>query len=592
MVIMAKPKNKTNRKAQSFIQFGLVAGIIIFVNVLANQFYGHIDLTEDKRYSLTPASKDLIKNLDDYVTFEVFLDGEFPAAFARLQNSLRDLLVDFRSMNKRVDFQFTDPNAGTVEQINMARENLAKRGIFPINLQIKGGDEYSEKLIYPGVIVRYRGRELPVNILENNSPGTPQDIVLNNSASLLEYKMTNAISKLQTIRQPKIALLTGHGELQSFETASLEFKLDQFYELARLNLDSVVTISDKIDLLLIAKPTTNFSERDKFKIDQYVMNGGKSIWLVDRLTTSMDSLRNRAGAEYIPIDYPLNIEDLLFRYGVRINPNIVLDMQCSKLPLQVGMMGAQPQFDLRPWVYFPVVLPDYETDHPIVKSLDAIDFKFANTIDTVKTKTAIEKTILLSSSKYTRLQFSPFRLGLEIARTPPTPEKYNKGAQPLAVLLEGEFPSLYENRVSESMTSGLEELGLAYKPLSSPTKILVVSDGDIARNNFDFQKNQPSELGFNQYERYTFANADFLLNAVEYMMDDNGIIASRSKEIKLRLLNKAKLIQETSFLGIPLRVKTKWQIINVTLPLLLLLIFGWTYQKVRKRRYAEQVKAA
>ncbi len=565
---------KQHTRRQSLFQLGLFLGILIFLNILANAFYGHIDLTEDKRFTLTPATKQQIKELDDIVYIESFLEGDFPSGFKRLQTALGDLLNDFKSMSGYVECQFTNPSEGTVEEINAMREELKNMGIFPVNLQVKDTEEYSEKLIFPAVLVRYKGRGIPINVLENNTAGTPPEVVLNNSISLLEYKLTNAIQKLKTLHRPKIAITEGHGELKPYETADFDAALQQYYEVERIHLDSFTMIPPEFKLVIMPKPRQEFSDKDKFKIDQFVMNGGRMIWLIDRLSAELDSMRVRS--PYIPFDYPLNLDDILFKYGVRIQPNMVLDIRCSRIPLQVGQMGNAPQYDLRPWYYNPIIFPKMDDAHPIVKNLDGIDFSFVSSIDTIKTKTPVKKTVLLTSSDKSRLQFSPARLSFEIARYKPELEKFDKPNQPVAVLLEGEFPSLYENRVTDGMTAMLDQLGQPFKATSRSTKMIVIADGDVVKNPIDTKENKILPLGLNRYEKYTFANKDFLLNAVEYLLDTDGVIASRSKEVKLRLLNKSKAKAE----------KTKWQMLNIVLPLVLLFLFALGFNFMRRRRYA------
>lgn len=556
---------------RSLFEVLAITAILILLNVIGSYFYGHLDLTEDGRFSLTPATKNQIENLDDILYVEVFLDGEFPSGFTRLRNSVQDLLDDFRSLNSNVEYQFVNPLIGTAEEIRQTQESLQKIGVYPVDLIVKDDAETSEKLVYPVAFLRYKGRERLVKLLENQTPGTPQQVVLNNSVSLLEYKFTNAVKKMQTVSKQKVAFSEGHGELFRHETADFEKSLIEFYDVARLNLDSITIIDQQIKLLVVARPRGKFTEKQKFVIDQYVMNGGRVLWLIDKLSIGMDSLKN--APEYIPVDYPLNLDDQFFKYGFRIQPNLVLDLQCSKIPIPVGMVGNQPQYDMRGWYYNPIIVPGLDNDHPIVNNMDGIDFSFASTIDTIRTKTNVKKTILLKTSEYSRVQFSPMRVSLEILRYPPEKDKFNKPNQPVAVLLEGEFSSLYENRVTDQMHAGLRQLNQEFKPWSKKTKMLVVSDGDVARN--PVHKNKIKPLGYNQYERYTFANKDFLMNAVEYLIENDGLIASRAKEVKLRMLNKQKANEE----------KLKWQLLNIGLPLGILGLFGFGYFWLRRRRY-------
>ena len=571
--------NKTNsKKIQALIQLALFAGILLALNILANArinnraFHTYVDMTEEKRFTLTKASRSLMEELDDVVFVRVLLEGAFPAGFKRLQSATRDMLDDFRSTSGYVEYQFDNPNAGTAKEINQRREDLTKDGILPINLRVKGVDGTEERQIYPFAIVYYKNRSMVVKLLENEVPGVPPEVILNNSIGLLEYKLANAIQKLRTDRRPNILFTTGHGELEGLETADLEKSLYEFYELGRLHLDSIVEIKQECAVLIVAKPTQPFSDKDKFKIDQYVMNGGKVLWLLDKVAVSLDSLRGRSA--YYPNEYELNLDDLLFRYGIRIQPNLVLDIQCSRIPLATGMVGNAPQFDYFPYPYHLVVAP--RANHPVVKSLGVVNLLYPNTIDTdVEVKTDLQRTVLLESSPNSRLQFLPVKMDFEFLRYDLDASKFTKPPQALAMLLEGVFPSPYENRVTESMLAGLRELGMEYRAQSVPTRMIVVSDGDIAKSRVNQAQQSYSPLGYNEFERFLFANKEFLLNAIEYLMDDKGVIEARGKEVRLRLLDTVRAKQE----------KTFWQIFNIGLPLLFLALFGLVYNWVRRWRF-------
>ncbi len=556
----------------SLIQLFLAAGILIFVNILGSVFHAKVDLTEEKRYTLTKPSVQLLEALEEVVYVQVLLEGNFPAGFKRLQNSTLEMLEDFRGINGLIEYQFINPSEGSVEEINAYRAELAKAGIVPTNLRVKDVDETKEQQIYPWAIFNFKGRSIPVNLLENEMMGVSPEVVLNNSVSLLEYKFANAIHKLEINRKPNILFTQGHGELADFEVESFRKELSTFYNTGFITLDSVVQIKQDADALIIAKPRLEFNERDKFKIDQFIMNGGKVMWLVDRLGVDLDSLRGRK--DFIPFDYPLKIEDMLFKYGVRIQPNLILDLECTKIPLVSGMVGNSPQFDLFPCYYNPLMAPT--SNHPIAKSLDRVNLFFPSTIDTVQTKTNVKKTVLLKSSQYSRLQLTPVRLDLEAFRYDADASKFNKGAQNVAVLLEGIFPSNYSNRVTAEFQAGLDQLNLKFKDQSVNTKMLVISDGDIARNGFNRSSNQVLPLGYNMFERRIFgANKDFLVNSIEYLLDGEGIIEARSKEVKLRLLDTVKAKTE----------KTKWQMINILLPLVFVALFGFLYNLRRKRKF-------
>lgn len=562
-----------SQRTQALWQFGLLAGILLFINILANQVYTHIDLTEEKRYTLTKPTRELLKKVDDRIYVRVLLEGEFPAGFKRLRTATREMLDDFRSISSYIDYQFEDPNKGSKEEVNARRKALLEEGIAPVNLNVRGEGESKSQIIYPTAIFHYGSRKVVVNLLENQSPTLLPDEVINNSISLLEYKFANAIKKLRHAQRPIILFTRGHGELDELQTKDFERALRQFYDTDRITLDSVVHLpADKCALLILAQPRQPFSERDKFIVDQYIMNGGKVLWLIDRLNASLDSLRHQK--RFIPTDYPLNLEDMLFKYGVRIQPDLVLDMECTQIPLQVGVVGNAPQFRLFPWPYHLAVLPT--GNHPVVKNLDRVEMRFCSSMDTIRTKTPVKKTVLLRSSRYSRLQFSPVEIGFDMMGEELKPEYFNKGHQTLGVLLEGEFPSNYENRVSASMAEGLKQVGLQFLPSSRPTRMIVLSDGDVAANFVrDRAKKEWLPLGFNRFENATYANRDLLINAVEYLIEASGVIEARSREVKLRLLDVPRAKEE----------KPLWQVLNIGAPLLFLAIFGLLFHWRRKRRY-------
>ncbi|MDO8367315.1 MAG: gliding motility-associated ABC transporter substrate-binding protein GldG [Saprospiraceae bacterium] len=565
-----------SRRTQALLQFGLFAGILLFANILANSFYGYLDLTEEKRFTLTKPTKLLLRELKDRVYVRVLLDGDFPAGFKRLQTATKEMLDDFRSESGYLDYQFENPSVGTVEEVNERRKALADDGIMPFNLRVADLGESSQQLIYPVAIFHYNGRQMVVKLLENNSPSLSPDEVINNSVALLEYKFANVIKKLKTPTRPIILFTRDHGELNDLQTVDLERGLRQFYDTDRITLDSVVQLKpEDCALLVVAKPRSAFSEKDKFKLDQYAMNGGRILWMLDQMDASLDSLS--MGGKFISTPYDLKLEDILFKYGVRLNSDVVLDLQCTKIPLQIGQVGNQPQYQLFDWYYHIASQP--EGKHPIVKTLDRVEFRFASSMDTLRTKTALKKTVLMRSSQYSRMQFNPVELNFEILKYDPDPGKFDKGAQNLAVLLEGTFPSAFENRVSEDLLNGMKQLGMEFKAASVPTRMIVISDGDVAANFIrDVEKKQTLPLGFNRFENVTYANKDFIINAIEYLIEPSGVIEARSKEVKLRLLDTVRAKEEQNF----------WRGLNLALPLLFLGAFGWLFNWLRKRRYAEQ----
>ena len=571
-------KNFKSNRAQSLITLALVAVILIVVNIIANSFNSHIDLTEEGRFTLTEPTKRLVKSVKDPVLVRVLLDGKFPAGFKRLQSATRELMEDLHKINGVVEYKFEDPSVnGDDEEKKKRFQEMAKEGLVPMRLRINDDKTKTEQYIFPYAVVNYHGNDVVVKLLENEVPGMNPEMALNNSISLLEYKMANAIQKLMDNRKANILFTEGHDELKKEDTEDLEKTLSAFYKTARLNLDSITMIPfkdsfNRVDILIVAKPKTAFSEKQKFQIDQYVMQGGKVIWLIDRLNAELGGMQQTG--EMLPVDYPLNIEDQLFKYGARVNPNMVLDMRCAPIVLKVGANGNAPQMDKFDWFYYPLVSPNDK--HPVTKSLDLVWLQFPSSIDTIRTKTDIQKTILLTSSKNSRTQFTPTKLNFEILRYKADASKFDKGFQPLAVMLEGTFPSLFENRVTTEQATVLQKLGTEYTPLSKNTKMLVVADGDIARNDYNKSQNSAMPLGFNGIVKYKFANKDFLQNSIEYMLDDKGIIAARGKEVKLRLLDKETAEDNSTLV----------RIVNILLPLLLVGLFGFLFLWRRKRKYA------
>lgn len=565
-------------KVQTLLQLGLLTIAVILVNILANArfgdkaLYGHIDLTEEKRFTLTSGSKQLLREVDDVIFVRVLLDGEFPAGFKRLQNATRDMLAKFRSENSLVEYEFEDPAAGTNNEVSERRKQLAEDGIRPINLRLKDRQGTSERLIYPYAVFYYKGRNIVVNLLENEVPGVPPEVILNNAVELLEYKFANAIQKLRITAKPIIVFSTGNGELEPLETADLEKSLRPYYDTGRLNLDSMSSVPQEVAALVIAKPRYPFSEKSKFKLDQYVMNGGKVLWLIDALRIDMDSLRTRE--RYLATEYTLNLDDLLFQYGARLKTNLVLDYRSTGIQLVTGIVGNAPQFDYFKYPYHVVALPS--VNHPIVKSLDGVNLQYVGTIDTIKTKTPVKKTVLLESSQRSMLQYSPVTMDFEFLRYDLDSSKFNKQNLPMALLLEGTFSSLYENRMEQDMLNMLQQIGKPYRAESLPTRMIVVADGDVAKNKINIEKQSYSPLGYNEVDRYLFANKDFVINSLEYLLDEQGVAEARGREVKLRMLDTVQAQEE----------KTKWRLINIALPLALLALFGWVFQWWRKRRWS------
>ncbi len=545
---------------------------IVLLNVAGTFFHASIDLTEDKRYTLTAATRQIVSEVNSPIFIQVLLEGKFPAEFRRLPAAIRELLQDFRKLNRNVQFRFDDPLEGEQDEVKDRLDAWAEVGIIPTELNVREQEGQSRQRIYPFAIFNYGDRQVAINLLDETSGTASGDVALNTSITLLEYKFANAILKLQATSKPNILFSAGHGELQGQQTASLEANLRAFYNTGRVDLDSIYQVPSEIAMLIIAKPTRPYSEKNLFVIDQYIMNGGSVMFLLDPLIVNLDSIRRHN--QYLPHDNEVNLDEMLFKYGARVNKNFVLDLNCTSIPLAINKPGTQAQFNLFPWYYHILAMGD--GIHPVVKGLDPVNLFFPASIDTIKTRNPIQKTSLLVSSPYTRLQYNPVLLDFEILKTSPDQSKFQDPPQTVAMLLEGRFNSLYENRVSPSMKQGLDEIGASYKPEGEPAKILVVSDGDVAKNYINPTNGAIQPLGFNQFVNYTFANQEFLTNAVEYMLDRIGLSEARAKNIKLRLLDKQRIQKERGF----------WQILNVVLPLVLLIVVGIIFNLLRHRRYA------
>lgn len=576
-------KEKTNTPYKYFGSFIIALIIIVIVNVISSRVYTRFDLTAEKRYTLSPATKDLLKNLDDIVYFKVYLEGEFPAGFKRLKRATKELLDEFRAYNKNIQYEFINPSESEdVEERNATYQLLMEQGLNPTNLQVKTKTGMDQQVIFPGAIATYRNRELPIELL-NAQMNVPPEAVLNNSIQNLEFKFANVINKLSKKVKPKVAFIEGHGELSLDETYDITLALQEDYNVERFRLDeninalvnrnlidsatSAYQIQPKYEAIIIAKPDSAFSSKDKFIIDQYIMYGGKVMWLIDPVLTSMDSIQTAEST--VAIENAMELKDQLFTYGIKLSANLVMDLNALPIPIRTGQMGNQPQIDFFPWYYFPVVTPI--SDHPIVRNLNAIKTQFVSSLDTARVRN-VKKTVLLQSSPYSRTIGVPAMISLSLIRQTTDERLYQEPPQPIAILLEGVFESHYKNRVPPSLMEAKE---IGFKDFSNHTSMIVVSDGDIIKNQFHIPNGYPLPLGYDQFTRETFGNKEFILNALNYLTDGPGLISIRSRELKLRLLDKTKINNQ----------RLVWQIINVTTPILIVLLTGVLLIWLRKRKY-------
>lgn len=543
---------------------GLV--LIVLLNVLASQYFFRFDLTEEKRFSIKDQTKEMLRDLDDNVFVEVYLEGDLNAGFRRMQKSIRETLEEFRiySHNK-VQFVFIDPSTAMSQKArNEYMQELMQKGVVPTNVVDDKDGQVSEKIIFPGVVISYGGFETGVNLLKGNSASTP-DEKINQSIEGIEYQLANAIYKMVNNDRKRIGLITGHGELDSLEIASFNNALLELYSVVKVDLKNKKSL-DRYDALIIAKPVHAYSESDKYKLDQYIMNGGKVLFLLDKLEASMDSASQEG---YFAFPYNINLDDQLFRYGIRLNMDLVQDALTGKYPVVTGEVDGKPKLQLMDWPFFPLI--NRYADHPVTRNLDAVVTRFISTVDTVKA-TGIKKTPLLFTSQYSRKIAAPVAVNINDIRKNLKKEDFSLSYLPVGYLLEGGFTSLYKNRF---LPADADQR--SYKDQGVSTKLIVIADGDLARNDVNPRNNQPQQLGYDPFARYTFANEELLMNAVNYLVNEDGLIAARNKEIKIRPLDKEKVRTE----------RVKWQLINLCLPLFVLLIYGVTRSVVRKQKYSK-----
>lgn len=549
--------------------WGFVLGMIglVAINVLVYHWNIKWDFTEDRRFTLSESTLNLVDAISDPITIDVYLTGDFPAVFTRLEKATRDFLTQMERKNPKIMVRYENPAVGSVEEVNRKRKELAENGLAPVRLSIQ--DESTEKLIFPYALIRFGMKRIYINLLETERAGIPNDRTIAQSTALLEYKFTSGLMRLFQERKKNIVFTTGHGELNEAETADWERSLRYYFNTTRAHLDSLVSVPDEIDLLVIARPEAPFSEKDKFKVDQFLMRGGKLVFMVDKMRVSEDSLRQNG--RFVSTNYNLNLDDLLFKYGLRIQSNLILSLENTRRPMIVGQMGGNPQYELFPWYYYLAAIP--QKDFPITQGLDRVQLRYASVIEPLETST--EKIPLLTAGPYARYQFNPVDISLDIVRYEPDIAAFSHAGLPTAFLVEGVFESLYQNRVTSAMMEGLQRLDQPFLEQSVPNQILVISDGDIARNGFDPQRKQPQPLGFDPYENYTFDNKAFLNNAVEYMTGMRTILPLRAKKVEMRLLNQ-QLIQQHRLLI---------QVVNIFLPILLIVLLSVSWRYLRNRKY-------
>lgn len=561
---------KQNNRSRSIIWLSIAVLVILLFNVANTQYFLRLDFTADKRFTMSPATKAMLGNIKDPVIVEVFLDGDLPSGFERLQNAMRETLDEFGTYSgNNVIYKFTDPNAATDQKKrDEFHQQLALKGLQPTNLVVNQDGKQTQKIIFPGAIVRFGEREASALVLKGNQGASPE-MRLNQSIEGVEYELAAAIKKVTTRQRKRIGVIQGHRELNGTEMYDLGISLKEQYDVEKVELQKVVSL-DGYDMVIVARPDSMYSEPDKFKLDQFMVKGGNALFFVDGIYARMDSIKPE-GSLHLPLNNGL--ADLLFRYGVRVNGDVVMDINSGAVPLVVGIVGDKPNVQLVPWRYYPVV--NTFSSHPIVKNMDGLLLRFASTLDTIAVK-GIRKTPLFYTSDFSRIIPSPVRLSFNDARLEPKPEVYNRKKLPLAWLLEGSFTSLYTNRLAKETMDTFK-----FKEVDKPGKLLVVSDGDFVRNDIDFATRTTLPLGYDRAMRFQFANKDFVMNAVSYMLDEDGLILAKSKEIQLRPLDKVKVKAQ----------KTRWQVVNLASPPIVIALFGMFWSWQRKRKYGRKLAA-
>ncbi len=578
---------RKNLKKNQIVSFVVAVVIVVLVNVIGSFVFTRFDLTSEKRYTLSPTTKEILNGLNDYVYFKVYLEGEFPAGFKKLRRETKEMLDEFRAYTKYIDYEFINPaESNDPAEIKEIRTQLYRAGLNPTNVSVRNNDGSSQELvIWPGALVSYRNdTEIAIDLLENQLGKSSED-ALNASMQNLEFRLIDAVKKVTRMMKPNIAFIEGHGELGEQEVYDIAQSLAQNYNVGRVQIDGKidalihrtqneekdVKAFPSYDAIIIAKPTEPFDEKDKFLIDQYIMHGGKVLWLVEPVYATMDSLQSQEST--IGLEQDLNLDDMLFKYGVRLNRDLLLDLTCAALPVRTGQMAGQAQLEFFRWFYFPLL--QAASDHPMVRHMNAIKADFVSSMDATTSANGIEQIPLLKTSDYTKVSGAPVFITLAMLRQAPDRRMFSSKGKNVAYLLKGTFPSLYANRIPQEI---VDDQATDFMEESKPTAMIVVADGDIIRNQIDIKRKTPLPLGYDQYTQNTYANKEFIENAISYLVDGEGLIDIRSRELKVRLLDVTKVNQE----------RGKWQVINTLVPIALIIALGFVMAFIRKKKYSKK----
>lgn len=539
--------------------------VVIVLNLIAGFVYTRLDLTEDQRYTLSQPAVEVVQKFDSPVIVDVLLDGNIPPEFSKLKTETIQLLESFASKNSNIKYNLVDP----LEDESQAQQTIAELqglGLQPANVTVEENGKVSQELVFPWAMVNYRDNTVKVPLLKNKLGSTAEDRI-NNSVQQLEYAFADAFTKLSITEKKSIAVIKGNGELDDMYLADYLTTIRDYYNIGAITLDSVATSPQKVldqlkgfDLALVAKPTEAFTDQEKYVLDQYVVQGGKSIWLMDQVAMEMDSIYSGGGSAFaLPRD--LNLKDFFFQYGVRINPVLVNDMYFTQIVLATGE-GNDSQYNPLPWYYNPMVFS--RNDHPINTNIEAVRYQFTSPMEVLDND--YQKTVLLQSSPLSKTDGAPRQISLDILNNPPDRESYTNGDLPLAVLIEGDFVSMYKNRVKPLELQNTEEQG-------PENKMIVISDGDVIKNQL--RNGRPLELGYDKWTNSFYGNKEFLVNCTNYLLDNTGLINIRNRKVSIPLLDVEKIVEQ----------KTRWQLINIGIPVVLTLVFGIFFNYVRKRKF-------
>lgn len=548
----------------------VVLASLVVINVLGSFVFERIDLTAEKRYTLSNTTVSELKSLDDVVFVRIYLDGNLPSEFRELRDAVKETLDEMRAYaGGNLEYEFINPSASADEKERIEMyQSLTKQGLTYTNIRLRSEDKVSEQIIFPGAIMAFGGSETPIQLLKSRAGATQQSMIAS-SIQQLEYEFVTALRKLRTTHTKRIAFIEGHGELDALETADAERALSEFYSVERITINEQLDALKGIWAVIIAQPDSAFSEKDKFIIDQFVMNGGKVLWCIDPVFARMDSLRNSQFTMGMVLDH--NLTDQLFKYGARLNSDLIMDIEALPIPIVTGMIGNQPNYEMFKWYYMPLLMGNDQ--HPISRNLDRMKSEFASTIDPIEVD-SVRHTALLTSSEKSRTVNAPTRISFNILRESPQYELFNTGPHTAAMLLEGKFESVFKNRLPKQITEGKE---FNYKDRSVENKMIVISDADLIRNEVNRRDEKFYALGYYKYTEEVYGNREFILNAMNYLLNDDGLLDIRSKEFKIRLLDQAKVDKQRYF----------WQTLNTAVPIMLIFCFGMIRIWWRKKLYVK-----